>query len=85
MAIDILESGEVITYRPEHDLLMGIRNGDYLDSEGKPVPEFFELVDFYEKKFKYAKENTALPKEPDMKRINEFVMSVNERVVKGEV
>lgn len=85
MCLDILERGEIITYRPEHDLLIGIRNGDYLDADKHPIPEFFELVDYYEKKLEYAKENTSLPEKPDYDRINEFVMSVNERVVKGEV
>ena len=37
------------------------------------------------KKLEYAKSNTSLPDNPDYKRINEFVASVNERVVKGEV
>lgn len=84
MCLDILERGEIITYRPEHDLLIGIRNGDYLDADKHPIPEFFELVDYYEKKLEYAKENTNLPEKPDFDKINEFVMSVNERVVKGE-
>lgn len=33
----------------------------------------------------YAKKNTSLPENPDYKAINDFVESVNERVVKGEV
>jgi len=49
------------------------------------IPEFFEIVAEYEKRFDYAKRNTDLPDIPDDKRINEFVASVNERVVKGEV
>ena len=32
---------------------------------------------------KYAKENTDLPENPDYKAIQEFVMDVNERVVRG--
>lgn len=40
---------------------MSIRNGDYLDDNRQPIPEFFELVDEYEKKMEYAKENTDLP------------------------
>ena len=32
---------------------------------------------------KYAKENTDLPEKPDYKAIQEFVMDVNERVVRG--
>jgi len=86
MCIDILEKGEIVTYREkEHDLLMSIRNNEYLDKDGQPIPEFFEMVDEYEKRMKYAAENTDLPAKPDHKRINEFVMSVNEKVVKGEI
>mgnify|MGYP003300389780 FL=1 len=32
-----------------------------------------------------AKETTELPATPDYKKINEFVMSVNERIGRGEV
>lgn len=86
MCLDILESGEIITYREEeHDLLMDIRNGKYIDSNNQPIPEFFEMVDEYEKKLDYAKENTDLPDKPDYKAINEFTISVNERIVKGTI
>lgn len=86
MCLDILEKGEINTYRDkEHDLLMDIRNGKYLDENRQPVPEFYEMVDEYEKRLDYAKENTDLPDSPDYKKINEFVASVNERVVRGEI
>ncbi len=86
MCIDILERKEIITYREkEHDFLMDIRNGKYLDGNRQPVPEFFELIDDFEARIKYAKENTDLPENPNYKEINEFVMSVNERVVKNEI
>ena len=85
MCLDILEKEEIITYREkEHDLLMDIRNGKYLDSNDQPISEFYEMVDDYEKKLDYAKLNTSLPDNPDYKKINEFMMSVNERVVRGE-
>lgn len=84
MCLDILERKEIVTFRAkEHELLMSIRNGEYLDCNRQPIPEFFEMVDDYEKKMKYAKENTDLPEKPDYKAIQEFVMDVNERVVRG--
>lgn len=84
MCLDILEKGEIVTYREkEHDLLMDIRNGKYLDGDNQPVPEFFEMVDEFEKKMEYAKENTDLPDVPDYRRIEDFMVSVNERVVRG--
>lgn len=86
MCLDILEKEKIVTYREtEHDLLMDIRNGKYLNSNDQPIPEFYEMVNDYEKKLDYAKLNTNLPDNPDYKKINEFVMSVNERVVKGEI
>lgn len=86
MCIDILEKEEIITYRTdEHDLLMSIRNGEYLDSNRQPKTEFYDLLNEYEKRFEYAKNNTSLPDVPNHKAINEFKMSVNERIVKGEI
>lgn len=86
MCLDILEHEKIVTYREkEHELLMDIRNGKFLNEDRQPIPEFYEMVDDYEKKLEYAKNNTNLPDNPDYKRINEFVASVNERVVKGEV
>ena len=86
MCLDILENEKIITYREkEHNLLMDIRNGKYLDNDRQPIPEFYEMVDEYEKKLEYAKNNTSLPENPDYKKINEFVASVNERMVRGEI
>ncbi|MBQ9984118.1 MAG: nucleotidyltransferase domain-containing protein [Lachnospiraceae bacterium] len=86
MCIDILEKEEIITYRAdEHDLLMSIRNGEYLDENRQPKVEFYDLLNEYEKRFEYAKANTALPSVPDYKRINEFKVYVNEKIVRGEM
>lgn len=86
MCIDILEKGEIITYREkEHDLLMSIRNGAYLDENRQPTDSFFELVEDYKKRLEYAKDNTSLPEKPDYKSIREFIMYVNERVVKENI
>lgn len=86
MCIDILEKEEIITYREEeHELLMQIRNGAFLDENRQPVSAFFDLLNEYEKRFEYAKEHTSLPDVPDYKRIDEWKAYVNERVVKGEI
>ena len=85
MCIDILEKEEIVTYRSdEHDLLMSIRKGEFLDQNRQPIPEFYDLLNEYEKRFDYAKANTSLPEVPDYKRINEFKMYVNEKIVKGD-
>lgn len=86
MCLDILNNGEIITYREkDHDFLMDIRNGKYLDENRQPIPEFFEIVDELEAKLDKAKQTTELPDNPDYNKINKFVASVNERIVKGEI
>lgn len=86
MCLDILEKEEINTFRDkDHDFLMEIRNGKFLDKDSHPVPEFYEMVSEYEKRLKYAAENSSLPDKPDYDAINEFLMSVNERIVKGIV
>lgn len=78
MCLDILENEEIRTYREnDRDLLLSIRNGAFQNEDGTYRQEFFDIVSDFEKKLKYAKENTSLPAKPNMKRIEEFVMSVN--------
>ena len=43
------------------------------------------MVSDFEKRLEYAKAHTDLPNAPDEKRVEEFVMYVNERVIRGEV
>ena len=86
MCIDILEKEEIITYREQDlDYLLSFRHGKFLDEDGHPIEGFYELVDHLEKRMTYAAENSSLPDKPDYDRINEFLMSVNERIVKGTV
>ncbi len=80
VCLDILEKEDIITYRGENlDLLMSIRRGDYQREDGTYRDEFFDMVSDFEKRLDYAKNNTSLPDSPDMKRVEEFVMSVNMR------
>lgn len=60
---------------------MSIRNGAFRNEDNTFKAEFFELVSEYEKRLKYARENTSLPAKPDIDRVEEFMMSVNERVI----
>lgn len=86
MCFDILDRGEIVTYREkDHDFLMDIRNGKYLDDNRQPTKEFFDIVDDLEARLDRAKATTDLPDNPDYNKINEFVASVNERIVRGEV
>lgn len=83
MCLDILEKEEIITHREaDHNLLMSIRNGVYQKEDHTFRSEFFDMIADFEKRLAFAKENTGLPPQPDVKRIEAFMMAVNERVVR---
>lgn len=85
MAFDILEDGEIITYREkDHDFLMDIRAGKYLTEEMLPTPEFMQMVDEWEARLQKAVETSELPDRPDMDRIQDFVADVNSEIVAAE-
>ena len=39
----------------------------------------------YEKRLEYAAKHTELPEKPDMKKVQELVMTINERVIRNEI
>lgn len=81
MGIDILQDGKIITYREkEHDLLMSIRNGDFL-KDNIPTKEFRDMVDDLQIRFEKAKEKSDLPDKPDYQRINNFMIKVNKEII----
>lgn len=90
--IDILEKEDVIIYRErEQDSLINIRNGLYLNDmthvSGKTTDffkissDFFAILKNFEIRLNYAKKHTSLPALPDYNKINDFIISVNERIV----
>lgn len=86
MALDILEKSEINTYREkEHELLMDIRFGKYQKEDGTFQDRFYEMLSDFEKRLHDAAENTDLPEEPDMKKVQELVMTINEKVVQNEI
>lgn len=79
MCFDILERGEIVTYRDkEHDLLMSIRGGAFLDENDKPTEAFAELLNALDERMERAVRETELPTEPDRERISELHAAVNE-------
>lgn len=83
MCIDILEKEEIITYREiEHELLMEVRNGKFLDENNQPTDDFYDLLNEWQKRFEYAKENTSLPEKPDYKKVEELLIYLNEMSLK---
>lgn len=82
MCLDILEKEEINTYREnERDFLLSIRRGEFQNEDGTYRKEFFDLVSDFDKRMEYAKKNTSLPAHPNMKDVEEFVISVNQRAI----
>ena len=86
MGINILEKGEIKTRMKGDDLklLLDIRDGKYM-SESKLIPEFFEIVGDFERRFEEAADRSCLPSEPDKEAIAELVESFNYRAVTGDI
>lgn len=86
MCIDILEKGEIHTYRTdEHELLMKIRNNEFLDENNVPIPEFYDLVNQYSKRLDYAAAHTNLPVVPDKKRIEDWMCWATQEILNGNI
>lgn len=86
MVIDILEKGEIRTHRKD-DLptLIAIRKGGYMLPDGTFSPEFYELLEEYERRLDEAAAKTVLPDNPDMEKVEHFVEQVNRYAVLGEL
>lgn len=86
MAFDILEDGQINTYRnKDRDFLMDIRNGKYLDDNQMPTKAFTDIINELDVKFNILKDNTCLPDNPDIDRINKFLSEVNKHTVINEL
>lgn len=78
MLFDILEKGEIKTYRDnDHNFLTQLRNGEY---DYKEIRQ--QLIPAYESRLSVDKSETYLPDNVDWKRVNELVMTVNEESLK---
>lgn len=84
MCFDILEKGEINTYREDRNFLLEIRNGKFQKPDGTFDTTFFEMIDDFEKRLQYDGENTFLPDKPDMKSIQELAIEVNRAIVLNE-
>ena len=83
MCFDILENGEINTYREnDREYLSEIRNGKYLDDDKQPTKEFYEIISEYDNKLNHLKNHSVLPDNPDFDRINKFLMETNLKIVK---
>lgn len=81
MGIDIFTKHEIHTYRENDlDLLMSIRNGDFVINNDLDMPifsdDFYRLVDSYKEKFKQAVSLSTLPAKPDYEKINSLSIKI---------
>ena len=85
--VEILNTGTFSTYcDKDHDLLMSIRNGEFMGEDGQMTQEFFGMVDSLEEEMNAAMKTTSLPEKPRMKEIEDFVCEINEQIIKrGEL
>ncbi len=82
MGIDILKYQTIRTRRPddELELLKSIRDGYYM-KDSVLNEDFYKVVADYEQRFAEAEKNSRLPDSPDMGKVEEFVESVNRRII----
>ncbi len=82
MCFDIFEKKEIITYRGEDlDLLMKIKNGYYMQPNGNYRPEFYQMVDDFDKKLKKLYEASDLPDRPDPKAVEDLVIKIKQTFI----
>lgn len=75
-AIEILETGDFSTFRPNRSFLLDCRNGIYTFGEA------VELIDSLDNELNHAAEHSTLPEKPDYKAINELLISMNYAAIK---
>ena len=76
--IDILEKEEINTYREkDHDYLMAIRNGYYMNEDGTIKPELYKELDLLKSKMKDLEKTTKLPEKPYYKDVENLLIKLN--------
>lgn len=84
MCLDILEQEEIVTYRANDlDLLMRIRNGDFIDANHQPTADFYDMLNQFERRLEYASQNTSLPEKVNIDKVNDLLFEINKNVMKG--
>lgn len=86
MVFDLLEKGDIVTYREvERPFLLEIRKGKFMREDGTYDESFYDFRNELDNRFQYAQKHTVLPEKVNIKEVEDFVMSVNERIVRGEL
>lgn len=80
MLIEILEKGEINTYRKDRKFLLQVRNGLFFNN-GEFNSDYKCFVNSLNNRLEYAKRNTCLPDLPNYKSINEIHKSINYNLI----
>jgi predicted nucleotidyltransferase len=72
-AIEILETGDFRTYRPNRQLLLDCRNNKYTFEEA------LNMIEMYQNQLQIVLEKSELPKTPDYQKINQLLMQINQK------
>jgi len=70
-AVEILETGDYQTYRPNREFLLDCRNGKY------SFEEALEILEYYERELEVAYEKSPLPEKPDYDKVNRLLIEIN--------
>lgn len=84
MCFDILEKGEINTFREDRDFLLEIRKGKFI-KDGKLTDEFRLYLKELETRLEKAKQLNVVPDKCNYKEIEKFVIDVNSKVITNTV
>ncbi|WP_366249667.1 nucleotidyltransferase domain-containing protein [Terribacillus aidingensis] len=74
-AIEILETGDFSTFRPNRSFLLDCRKGAYTFGEA------VELIELLDSDLKRAAEHSTLPERPDYHAINQLLIRINSAAI----
>lgn len=79
MGTDLNSGKGIRTFRDgkDHELLMSIRNQEYMTGDGmRVIPEFYELLTDVQDNYNYSVKHTVLPESPNYDALNEMMFSI---------
>lgn len=82
MGRELLETGKVNTFRADDaDFLIALKQGLWMTEEGDGTRSiddaFWDMFTEEQRAFDYARRNSVLPREPDTRRANDILMTIN--------
>ncbi|MGQ4688936.1 hypothetical protein ACUIJO_24705, partial [Klebsiella aerogenes] len=76
-AIEILETCDFSTHRPNRKLLLDCRNGAYTFEEA------LEMIEELDNNLKKISKRTSLPDKPDYRKVSNLLIEINQKAASG--